>query len=98
MSAGWKITPKLNKYWFTMGEIAWMEGFSVEDACPFSSETMPFVQFCAGWNHARMNGVQYSALSNNSVQVTVLTHCSNDGNLLLMGFCDQCKSQYPHSA
>lgn len=32
-----------------------------------------------------------------SVQPTVLTHCPNDGNLLLMGFCDQCKSQYPHS-
>lgn len=31
------------------------------------------------------------------VQPTVLTHCPNDGNLLLMGFCDQCKSQYPHS-
>lgn len=28
----------------------------------------------------------------------VLTHCPNDGNLLLMGFCDQCKSQYPHAA
>lgn len=34
---------------------------------------------------------------NTSVQPTVLTHCPNDGNLLLMGFCDQCKSQYPHS-
>ena len=32
-----------------------------------------------------------------SVQPTVLTRCPNDGNLLLMGFCDQCKSQYPHS-
>jgi hypothetical protein len=32
-----------------------------------------------------------------SVRPTVLTHCPNDGRLLLMGFCDQCKSQYPHS-
>ena len=39
----------------------------------------------------------YEIAAEQSVQPTVLTRCPNDGNLLLMGFCDQCKSQYPHS-
>lgn len=39
----------------------------------------------------------YEVRAQHSVHPTVLTHCPNDGNLLLMGFCDQCKSQYPHS-
>jgi hypothetical protein len=55
MTAGWKVTPELNKFWFTMGEIAFMQGFSVEESCPYHKESMPYLQFYAGWNFARVD-------------------------------------------
>lgn len=55
--------------------------------------TEKIVELCDEWLETFAN----SPAAEQSVQPTVLTRCPNDGNLLLMGFCDQCKSQYPHS-
>ena len=43
------------RFWFEMGKTAFLEGLSVEDACPFTAETMMFVQFCAGWHFAEIH-------------------------------------------
>lgn len=55
--------------------------------------TEKIVEVCDEWLDAFAN----SPAAEQSVHPTVLTHCPNDGRLLLMGFCDQCKTQYPHS-
>lgn len=42
------------KFWFKMGQTAFLEGLSIEDAMPYGSDTMMFVQFCAGWKYEEM--------------------------------------------
>ncbi len=45
------------KFWFKMGQTAFLEGLSIEEAMPYGSDTFMFVQFCAGWQYEKMKAV-----------------------------------------